>query len=152
MVLAARLALAAYVLVPVLLTLGPTPLEELRAFSDVLRDVVALLTNGRNDVSFDEAEALANIVLFLPLGLLLALALPRAYPSLLLALAAGSSLAIEATQYLVLPDRVPAPLDVALNTLGAAVGIVLGTDARRLLPAADRNAAGGRVRTSRRRG
>lgn len=82
-----------------------------------------------------EAEALGNIALFVPLGLLLALALPTVYLSLLLAVAGAASLAIEVTQYLALPDRVPALLDIAMNTAGAAAGLVLGGDARRLVRA-----------------
>lgn len=129
----ARAALAAYLLAPALLTLGPTPFAELHTFTRVLQEVAAVLTDGRADVSVREAEALANIVLFLPLGLLLALSWPRAYLTLLLVVAGAGSLAIELTQYAVLPDRVPALLDVAMNTAGAAAGLVLGSDARRLL-------------------
>lgn len=133
MVRAARLLLLAYLLVPLALTLGPTPVEELRSFGRVLRAAASVLTDGRAAVSTREAEALANVVMFLPLGLLLPLALPRAYLSLLLACAAAASLAIEVTQYLVLPDRVPALLDVVMNTAGAAAGLVLGGDSRRVL-------------------
>lgn len=134
MVRVARLALVAYLLVPVLLTLGPTPFEEqLQTFSTLVQSIVSTLTSGRAEVSLQEAEALANVVMFLPLGLLLALSMPRVYLSVLLVLSAGASLAIELTQYLVLPDRDPALLDVAMNTAGAAAGLVLGGDGRRLL-------------------
>ena len=118
---------------PLVLTLGPTPVEEVRSFSAVLRAAATALTDGRAEVTTREAEALANVVMFLPLGLLLPLALPRAYLSVLLAFAAAASLAIEVTQYLVLPDRVPALLDVVMNTAGAAAGLVLGGDGRRAL-------------------
>ncbi|MDP9497412.1 MAG: VanZ family protein [Actinomycetota bacterium] len=103
----------AYLLVPALLTLGLTPVAELQTFTATLQRVAAVLTSGRADVSVREAEALANLVLFLPLGLLLALSWPRAYLSLLLVVAGAGSLAVELTQYAVLPDRVPALLDVA---------------------------------------
>ncbi len=129
----ARAALVAYLLVPALLTLGPTPVAELQTFTATLQRVAAVLTSGRADVSVREAEALANLVLFLPLGLLLALSWPRAYLSLLLVVAGAGSLAVELTQYAVLPDRVPALLDVAMNTAGAAAGLVMGSDGRRLL-------------------
>ena len=131
MVRAARVLLVLYLLVPVALTLGPTPVEEVRSSSSALRAAATALTDGRAAVSTREAEALANVVMFLPLGLLLPLALPRAYLSVLLAGAAVASLAIEVTQYLVLPDRVPALLDVVMNTAGAAAGLVLGGDIRR---------------------
>ena len=130
---AARLALVAYLLVPVLLTLGPTPVQELQAFTRVLQRLAAVLTDGRAEISLREAEALANIVLFLPLGLLMPLAWPTVYLTALLAIAAAASLAVEVAQYALLPDRVPALLDVAMNTAGAAAGLVLGGDGRRLL-------------------
>lgn len=129
----ARVVLVAYLFVPVVLTLGPTPLEELRSFSRLLRSLAADLTGGRAAVTFREAEALANVAMFVPLGLLLPLALPGAYLSVMLAGAAAASLAIELTQYVVLPDRVPALLDVVMNTAGAAAGLVVGGDGRRLL-------------------
>ncbi len=99
----------------------------------MLQTLAAVLTNGRAEISLREAEALANIVLFLPLGLLLPLAWPTVYLTALLAVAAASSLVIEVAQYALLPDRVPALLDVAMNTAGAAAGLVLGGDGRRLL-------------------
>lgn len=140
-VVLARLALLAYVLVPVALTLGPTPLEELQTFDRLLRRAAALLTDGRAEVSLREAEALANVAMFVPLGLLLPLACPRAYLSVLLLLTGTASLGIELTQYVLLPDRVPALLDVVMNTAGAAAGLVVGGDLRRALrlgPAAER--------------
>lgn len=133
--IAARVLLVCYLLVPVLLTLGPTPLQEQRLLRSALTRVAGVLTEGRAEVSVREAEALGNIALFVPLGLLLALALPTVYLSLLLAVAGAASLAIEVTQYLALPDRVPALLDIAMNTAGAAAGLVLGGDARRLVRA-----------------
>ena len=133
--IAARVLLVGYLLVPVLLTLGPTPLEEQRLLRRALTRAAGVLTEGRAEVSVREAEALGNIALFVPLGLLLALALPTVYLSVLLAVACGASLGIEVTQFVALPDRVPALLDIAMNTAGAAAGLVLGGDVRRLLRA-----------------
>jgi glycopeptide antibiotics resistance protein len=74
---------------------------------------------------------LANVLLLVPLGLLLAFAFPRLPLSLLLALAALLSLGIETMQYLLLPDRVATLVDVLANTGGAAIGLVVAADARR---------------------
>jgi len=65
-------------------------------------------------------EAVANVVMFVPLGLLLPWAAGwrpwRAVPAGL-----ALSTAIELTQ-IALPERVPTVQDVVMNTLGAAVG------------------------------
>ena len=131
---AARWAIGAYLLLLVVLTLGRhADNGGLLRFYALVRDLTEALTLGRSSVSLREAEALANLLLFVPLGALLALALPRV---LLLGLLCGAALAsggIELTQYVFLPERVPSVLDVVMNTAGAAVGLVLGGDARRLL-------------------
>jgi glycopeptide antibiotics resistance protein len=138
---AARTALVAYLLLPASLTLTSAPATgALQGFHEALRSIVQYLTFTDVQVSLREAEALANVLMFIPIGLLLPLALPRAYLSALLLLAVAGSLAIETTQYLALPDRVPSLLDVVMNSVGAAAGLVPGGDLRRMA-AADRHAA-----------
>lgn len=128
----ARAGIALYLLVPALLTLLPTrPTAGEQYFRRFVDGVVARLTSGRVEVSEVELEVLANVLLLVPLGLLLAFALPRAPLSLLLALAALLSLGIETLQYLLLPERVATLVDVLANTGGAAIGLVLAADARR---------------------
>lgn len=130
----ARAALAAALLLAVVLTLTPSPLSTgLFDFHDRLAQVVGRLTLGQTEVSLEEAEALANVLLFIPIGLLLRLALPRALSSALLLLATAGSFGIEVVQYLALPDRTPSLVDVLTNGGGAAIGLVLGVDAQRLV-------------------
>ena len=73
-------------------------------------------------------EAVANVVMFVPLGLLLPLTV-RALGGTRRWWAVGSGLLlsalIETCQLLFLPDRVPTLQDVAMNTLGALVGVAL---------------------------
>ena len=67
----------------------------------------------------------ANIVMFVPFGVLVPLAfgrLDRRVAWLTIAAGAGLSMAIELSQ-LVIPGRVSSVLDVVANTLGAAVGV-----------------------------
>ena len=75
-------------------------------------------------------EALANIVMFVPFGILVPLAMRRpawtAVP-----LGAGFSTAIELSQLAFFPERVPTPQDVVMNTLGAAAGVVALATAQR---------------------
>ncbi len=66
-------------------------------------------------MSLREAEALANLLLFVPFGALLALAVPRLLLVALLGFTCATSIGIELTQYVFLPDRVPSLLDVIMN-------------------------------------
>lgn len=130
----ARAALLVYLLVPALLTLGGSqPTGWLLDFYAGLQEVVDVLTVGRATVSLREAEALANVLMFVPVGVLLRLSYPQQPLSLLLTVSAVGSLAIEVVQFLLLPGRVPSLVDVLNNTGGAAIGLTLGADARSLL-------------------
>lgn len=75
-------------------------------------------------------DLLANVAIYLPLGLFLTLALStlrwRWLAALLAVLAAGGvSFALEAIQTW-LPSRVPSNVDLACNTLGGLIGALLG--------------------------
>ena len=131
---AARLALLLVLLFAVVLTLAPdAPMRGLFEFHDSLTRLVGRVTRGRTDVSVEEAEALANVLLFVPIGFLLRLALPRVWSTLLLAVATAGSLGIEVVQYLLLPDRTPSLVDVLTNGGGTAIGLVAGVDVQRLV-------------------
>lgn len=67
-------------------------------------------------------EFIANVVMFLPLGLLLTLLFRRPWFGVLLALAL--SVAAELAQ-LVIPSRQPSLRDILANALGAALGAAL---------------------------
>ncbi|WP_232496936.1 VanZ family protein [Agromyces humatus] len=91
------------------------------------------------EAGYPLVESVANGVLFLPFGLLVALAAERWHPVLRVATAAGLalgfSIAAETAQGLFLPDRTVDPRDVVANTAGAAIGAlvpVLVTRARRV--------------------
>ena len=84
-------------------------------------------------------EAVANVVMFVPLGVLLPLtigALAGARRWWAVAVGLGLSALIETCQLLFLPDRVPTLQDVAMNTLGTLVGVVLLTLVAERRPAA----------------
>ncbi len=77
--------------------------------------------------AFNGLEFLANIVMFVPLGLLLPLAFGSARPRVLwLTVTAGLllSMGIEFAQRTI-PGRVSDPRDLVSNTLGAALGVLL---------------------------
>lgn len=81
------------------------------------------------------AEIAFNVAMFVPLGVLAALLLPRrAWPLAVLAGVAATT-AIELAQ-LPMPDRVSDPRDLVANSAGALIGVVLVLAARRVRRAA----------------
>lgn len=82
--------------------------------------------------AYDVIEFSANIVLFVPLGLLLLLIWPRArwwHATLFSAVTAGT---IEILQELYRPERFATVRDVVANTIGGALGALLVVIGRRL--------------------
>ncbi len=68
-------------------------------------------------------EAPANVLLFVPLGLLLTLLFRRPWVGVVLAVTL--SVAVEVVQT-VLPGRIASPRDVLANLIGAVIGAVIG--------------------------
>lgn len=81
-------------------------------------------------ISFDLVQNLANVVMFVPLGLLGSLALRRHNFLVVVAAGAGSVL-IELVQLVLLPDRVASLADIASNTIGAFIGFLFSIPALR---------------------
>ena len=115
----ALLALAAYLLLAVGLTVGPLPQNEM------LDSLVALIGRFTGGVSELAVEAPSNVLLFVPLGFLLARGFPSWPGPAVWALCVLGSVGVEAIQAGFLPGRVPSVLDVAMNGLGAAIGVLL---------------------------
>lgn len=78
----------------------------------------------RLSLHLSPADMLANIALFLPLGVLLASLRPRADHRASVALLAAFSVGIELAQIFI-RDRYVSPVDVATNTIGAWAGVLL---------------------------
>ena len=76
-------------------------------------------------VGYRKIEFVANILLFVPFGIVLALRLPRRRWFFAVPLAAAVSGAVELAQALFLPQRFPAWSDVLANTSGALIGALL---------------------------
>ena len=71
-------------------------------------------------------EFTGNIVMFVPLGLLVALAVPRrSFALVLVAIPAFSGL-LELSQALLIPQRLGSLRDVLANTVGGYLGALLG--------------------------
>lgn len=75
-------------------------------------------------LTFNDLEFVANIALFVPLGLFFVLLVGKRRWWLALALAMALTLGIELAQQFI-PSRVADPRDILSNSLGAAIGIVV---------------------------
>jgi len=118
--------LAVYLAGVARLTLWPEPAPD--DTFDLVRAVLGWLQDRGFPVTYAGTEAVANVVLFVPFGLLVGWLLRRAWWAV--ALAAATSTAIELVQR-TMPSRVPTVQDVVLNTLGAVVGVAVLLLARR---------------------
>lgn len=137
-----RLVLAGYLLLVARITLWPS-LDDEPALAWVTGFLAWLHDHGLPArIDLVVVEALANVAMFVPLGLLLpvttsALAGGRRWWAVGAGL--GLSALIETCQLLFLPTRYPTVQDVVMNTLGALVGVVLLTLAARTRRPADRS-------------
>lgn len=113
-------ALVVYLLLVARLTLWPAPAPS--STFDVVRAVLAWLSRVGIPLSYAGLEALANVLMFVPFGVLVSLLVRRTWLVVVLGLCLSS--AIELAQLLLLPTRVPTLQDVVLNTLGAALGVL----------------------------
>ena len=116
-----RVLLAVYLLAVGTVTLGPAPADD--DTLGLVRTLVARLADLGLPVTYLGVEAVANVLMFVPFGVLVGLLLDRPRWVVVL-LAAATSGTIETIQRW-LPTRVPTLQDLVLNTLGAAVGVVL---------------------------
>lgn len=106
------------------------------SYSDIVHAIAAWLEGTLHLSGFGSGwvEFTANVLMFLPLGLLLALFFRRAWSGVVLAVVL--SVAVEIAQ-IVIPSRQPSLRDILANALGAALGgflawlVVLGRDRRR---------------------
>lgn len=75
--------------------------------------------------TYYQVQFVANIALFVPLGIILALLLPRRNSWLSIPIAAAMSVLVELIQGTFLPHRVADPRDVLANTSGAIIGFIV---------------------------
>jgi hypothetical protein len=121
---AAAAMLAGYLAVLGLIGFWPSPVDQ--GAAGPLHRVLGWADGLGVDAwfAYDLIETGANVLLFVPLGWLVATALPlrRAWLGLVAGAAAASL--IEAGQALFRPERFPLLQDVLANSLGAAIGTV----------------------------
>src|SRR5665647_2596084 len=116
-----RITLLGYIAAVLLITQWPDPPDP-GSLGWLQRALAWLHDNGLPGVvDVLVVEALANVVMFVPLGLLLPLA-TRTRAWLAVPAGAGFAALIELSQLTFLPHRVASVQDVVMNTLGAALG------------------------------
>lgn len=111
-------ALGAYVGLVLVVVVAPVSYADVvHAIDSVLRDGLGVAWFGSGWIEFA-----ANILLFVPLGLLLTLLVDRVWIGVAVCVAA--SVAVELAQFL-LPSRQASPRDVIANAIGAGVGAAI---------------------------
>lgn len=117
-------ALGAYVLGLGLIALWPVPVDQ--GTSDLLMRALRKLHRWGVPASFDYGvvELAANVILFLPLGALVARILGARLWWGGIAVGFVVSVLIELAQLAFLPARFPSVADVAANTFGAMIGAI----------------------------
>ena len=120
----ARVALVVFVIVIALIVFWPSPPAK-----DAQEGLGALLRRWHAQglpgwISFSLVESMSNVLMFVPIGFFGTLSLAR-HRWLVLPVAALASMALEATQQVLLPDRFADARDVAANTGGALIGLLV---------------------------
>jgi VanZ family protein len=117
--------LAAYFITLALIGFWPTPVDA--PAQGLLAEVLAKLhTHGIPDwFDYGVVEATANVLLFIPVGFAASLALPSRRWWHITALGMLASACMEFGQFLFLPHRFASLLDVATNTAGTVLGVLL---------------------------
>jgi glycopeptide antibiotics resistance protein len=130
--------LALYAIVVLAATLSPTPLDA--GYDAAIERFLGVL--HRNGIpewfGYSKLEFSANIAMFVPLGFLMALALPRKAVWAAILLIPAFSGAIELFQATFLAARFASVLDVVANTAGGYLGAVLAIVLRAIVDARDR--------------
>ena len=117
--------LAVTVLAIGVITFWPTPVDA--PAKDTIREVLEALhyAGVPAAVNYSFVEIAANVAMFVPLGAVLALLLPRQHWWLAVLIAGSLSGLIELIQLLLLPHRFASFIDIAANTTGALIGVLV---------------------------
>jgi len=124
--------LVSYLAVLISASLWPTPVDGggfiWYLTSEVLK--FAQQVSWLHWLQYSQLEALANMLLYLPLGVFLVLFIRKAPIWLLVISPALVSMAAEGIQRLFLPARYPTLDDVINNSIGGAIGVLIAVGIR----------------------
>ncbi|MET4640094.1 VanZ family protein [Mycetocola sp. 2940] len=114
-----------YAVVLVLIAFWPTPVDRPAAGS-LNRLIAWFARHGLDWITYSRIESGANVLLFIPAGLLLVVLLGAPWWWLSILGGMAASVAIELGQYAFLDGRFATIDDVYANTLGTAIGTLVG--------------------------
>ncbi|WP_082924565.1 VanZ family protein [Paenarthrobacter nicotinovorans] len=123
--LAWRIGLAAYLLVLAVVGFWPTPVD--KPVAGTIGSVLGFLHHHGVPEWFGYhfLEMTANIGLFVPFGILVAMAIPEKGWWYAGGLGALTSLSVEAGQLIFITARFSSPIDLVTNSLGAVIGVAI---------------------------
>lgn len=122
--------LGVYLTLVMLVTMSPTPIDQGYAAS-IERVLGVLHRNGVPEwFGYSKLEFSANMAMFIPVGFLVSLAMPSTLWWIALILCPALSVSIEITQGAVLAERFSTLSDIAANSLGALLGIIVAVALR----------------------
>lgn len=114
------------------LTLTPSRIEQVMPnLLDLILGAAHRL--GWESLDFTRLEILANVLVFVPVGILAFVLLPRRVWLLALLVGPLLSVAIETAQRVALPHRAATVTDVVANSAGALLGVALAVSCTLLL-------------------
>jgi glycopeptide antibiotics resistance protein len=130
----AVLALLSYLIVLVGTTLWPKPVDGEGLLAKITSELLIFTSkiSWLDWIQYNELEALANVFLYIPLGIFLVSFAPRTRTLVLALIPALISLVAEGSQRLFLPDRYATINDVLYNALGGVIGILIAKSIARL--------------------
>ena len=126
-------SLVLYLALVIAVTMSPTPID--RGYESAIERVLSVL--HRNGVptwfGYNKLEFSANVVMFVPIGFLAALAMPARLWWISLVICPALSGVIEYIQGALLEQRFSTILDVAANSIGSVVGVAAAVALRALV-------------------
>lgn len=122
----AALLLAVYAASAAAVVLAPRPIDQ--GVVPLVRGALAMMRRrGLPDwIDYDLVERVSHVTLFVPLGILVIVALGRRLAWSGALAVVGAAALVEAAQSLLIADHPMSWLDVLLNTTGAVVGTAIG--------------------------
>ncbi len=128
----ALIALSSYLIILVTTSLWPKPVDGVGVIETITRELLRF-TSGVDAlkwIQYNQLEAIANVLLYIPLGVFLALFWPNARLWMLCLVPVLVSVGVEISQRLFLPDRYATVNDVFFNALGGLLGVVISVSIR----------------------
>jgi glycopeptide antibiotics resistance protein len=128
------LALAGYLLLLTATSLWPKPVDGQGLLAIITSDLLrfASTISWLNWIQYNQLEAIANVFLYIPLGVFLVLLFNKAKLWVLCLMPVLVSLAAEGSQRLFLPDRYATLNDVFFNALGGVLGVFIAASIRQM--------------------